>query len=420
MAKLFIKKYGRDIRDDQDLAEDVADPPDEAANEVVHEVLTEEEQAFRADHLKTLRSRIGIGTGVIRRAPEGRQGEFKELFTGVLDGMLKPQRGRLNHFYSRKFYDMRIKPHEGTAERWELETPEFQRECEIAEQEREHDQAVAAWKASMADSPSRTQRNRVNAAYYLQPFVDAIQARFGMCAMVLLAGPIGIRGGRIGVQVCTLEQRRDLHRKLADFRLADAECQARAVASPDGEDVESSAGPAAAISSSGSAGNGGGGSVATGLVATGLTSAASPAGGASDGGFCIDAYTGGCPMGNGDDGDEDEEAHEPPPASKVSSHTTSIGSATTAPTGLPKWLAAVSDVTWVLEKVLASGEIGSHDADDTDGEEAPEKKRKRQGSGGAGKKKTAGKDKAGEIDAPTEEEAAEGSGNGRLGPTARH
>lgn len=56
MAKLFIKKYGRDIRDDQDLAEDVADPPDEAANEVVHEVLTEEEQAFRADHLKTLRS----------------------------------------------------------------------------------------------------------------------------------------------------------------------------------------------------------------------------------------------------------------------------------------------------------------------------------------------------------------------------
>jgi hypothetical protein len=108
---------------------------------------------------------------------------FKELFTGVLDSApLKPQRGRLNHFYSRKFYDTRIKPHvdarmeslkrraefageaepelidvvaKVTAEQWELETPEFQRECEVAK-EREHDQAVAAWKASMADSPSRT------------------------------------------------------------------------------------------------------------------------------------------------------------------------------------------------------------------------------------------------------------------------
>jgi hypothetical protein len=56
MAKLFIKKYGRNIRDDQDLAEDIADLPDEAANKVVHKVLTKEEQAFRADHLKSLRS----------------------------------------------------------------------------------------------------------------------------------------------------------------------------------------------------------------------------------------------------------------------------------------------------------------------------------------------------------------------------
>ncbi|KAJ6478375.1 hypothetical protein C8R45DRAFT_934145 [Mycena sanguinolenta] len=39
-----------------------------------------------------------------------------------------------------------------------------------------------------------------NVAYHLQPFVDAIHDRFGMCVSVLLAGPIGIRGGRIGVQ----------------------------------------------------------------------------------------------------------------------------------------------------------------------------------------------------------------------------
>jgi hypothetical protein len=54
MAKLFVKKYGRDLADDQDFAVDVADPPDSAANEVVHEVLSEEEKGFRAAHHKAL------------------------------------------------------------------------------------------------------------------------------------------------------------------------------------------------------------------------------------------------------------------------------------------------------------------------------------------------------------------------------
>jgi hypothetical protein len=56
MAKLFVKKYGHHLADDQDFDVDVADPPDSAADEVVHEVLTEEEQEFRAEHHKTLRT----------------------------------------------------------------------------------------------------------------------------------------------------------------------------------------------------------------------------------------------------------------------------------------------------------------------------------------------------------------------------
>jgi hypothetical protein len=32
MSKLYVKKYGWHLVDDQDLAEDVEDPPDEAAN----------------------------------------------------------------------------------------------------------------------------------------------------------------------------------------------------------------------------------------------------------------------------------------------------------------------------------------------------------------------------------------------------
>jgi hypothetical protein len=55
MSKLYIKKYGHHLADDQDFAFDVADPPDEAADEVVHEVLDSEEEAFRKAYLKTLR-----------------------------------------------------------------------------------------------------------------------------------------------------------------------------------------------------------------------------------------------------------------------------------------------------------------------------------------------------------------------------
>jgi hypothetical protein len=55
MVKLYILKYGYHLADNQDLAEDVDDPPDSAANEVVHEVLTEEEKTFRQEYAKKLR-----------------------------------------------------------------------------------------------------------------------------------------------------------------------------------------------------------------------------------------------------------------------------------------------------------------------------------------------------------------------------
>lgn len=54
MVKLYILKYGYHLADNQDLAEDVDDPPDSAANEVVHEVLTEE-KTFRQEYAKKLR-----------------------------------------------------------------------------------------------------------------------------------------------------------------------------------------------------------------------------------------------------------------------------------------------------------------------------------------------------------------------------
>jgi hypothetical protein len=54
MAKLYILKYGYEPADYQDLEYDVEDPPDEMADEVVHEVLTQEEKELRATYRKTL------------------------------------------------------------------------------------------------------------------------------------------------------------------------------------------------------------------------------------------------------------------------------------------------------------------------------------------------------------------------------
>ncbi|KAJ7806528.1 hypothetical protein B0H14DRAFT_3484013 [Mycena olivaceomarginata] len=90
-----------------------------------------------------------------------------------------------------------------TAECWNGETEEFRQDCELA-MEREYQQALKGWEASLSDTPTRLAEEIAatftNAAFYLQPFVDAIQQRFGMCATVLLAGPIGERDGKIGVQ----------------------------------------------------------------------------------------------------------------------------------------------------------------------------------------------------------------------------
>ncbi|KAJ7301194.1 hypothetical protein DFH08DRAFT_978973 [Mycena albidolilacea] len=170
MSKLYVKKYGYHLADDQDLAEDVEDPPDEAADEVVHEVMLPEEQQFRVQYTKNLRTRIGVWYhaqyGLLLKSDKT---AFQELFTGILDGMPpKPQRGHMLHFYSRKFYELHIKEDveermasltrraglageagpkhidviaKVTVECWDQETVEFQQDCELA-MECEYQQAL--------------------------------------------------------------------------------------------------------------------------------------------------------------------------------------------------------------------------------------------------------------------------------------
>ncbi|KAJ7888647.1 hypothetical protein B0H14DRAFT_3714875 [Mycena olivaceomarginata] len=298
MVKLYIKKYGRHLADDQDFAFDVADPPDKAANEVVHEVLDSEEEAFRKAYLKTLRGRISqwyrLNYGSLIKSDKT---AFKEMFTGALDGAPpKPQRGRPIHFYSRKYYDTRIKSRveerleslkrraerdgngmpqtidvisKVTAEMYNEESPVFREEIELAA-EREYQQAVKAWEVSLADSPTRTPEEMAatlaNAAYYLQPFAEAIQQRFGMCVSILLCGPIGERGGRVGVQSIHAGETRgvapmdwpvfdwqgymEVEARMIEFGsqcFSEVECKARAVASKPGRGASAATTPPSTV-----------------------------------------------------------------------------------------------------------------------------------------------------------------------------
>ncbi|KAJ6447892.1 hypothetical protein C8R45DRAFT_1115647 [Mycena sanguinolenta] len=108
MTRLYAIKYGLWMADNENLAHDVEDPPDDAANEVVHEKAADgnEEQAKQ---FKYIRTRIGewyrrTYSGLLKSDTTA----FNELFTGVLAP--KPMRGQLLHYYSRKCYDTRVKP----------------------------------------------------------------------------------------------------------------------------------------------------------------------------------------------------------------------------------------------------------------------------------------------------------------------
>ncbi|KAJ7809733.1 hypothetical protein B0H14DRAFT_2607887 [Mycena olivaceomarginata] len=55
VAKLYFKKYGYYLEDDQDFAVNIADPPDLAADNIVQEMLSPEEVMFRAECVAKLR-----------------------------------------------------------------------------------------------------------------------------------------------------------------------------------------------------------------------------------------------------------------------------------------------------------------------------------------------------------------------------
>ncbi|KAJ7161947.1 hypothetical protein C8R43DRAFT_1123657 [Mycena crocata] len=229
LAKLYVLKYPRGMKDDEDLEYDIEDPPDEAANQVVNVRLDPGEVKARQDYFKFVRERIGPWyRGHCSSLLKREKATLGQLLGGLADVMRpKPRRPHVTHYYSSKYYDDRVEPevakrmkalerragytgekvphrivvqNEMTKECWDAETPEFQAEM-LRGLNKEYDIALKGWRESMADGPSRTAEefstSLTSAAHYLQPFCEAIEEKLGMVVAVLLAGPIGDRGGRI-------------------------------------------------------------------------------------------------------------------------------------------------------------------------------------------------------------------------------
>ncbi|KAJ7713261.1 hypothetical protein B0H14DRAFT_3523509 [Mycena olivaceomarginata] len=365
LTKLYLVKYGYHLADEEDFEVDVADPPDWVANKVVNEVLTEEESTFRQEYYGRFRDRLGQW---YRREYASLLEEDKTTFTDIFgqlgEGTRKPpRRPQLMHFYSEKRYDSHIRPRveerkraleqraEFTGEKvpvaikiqnvvtkecWDEESLAYQEEM-VRERERQHERHVKAWRDSNADGPNRTPEefsaSLKSAAHYLQPFVDIIADRYGMCVSILMVGPIGEHGGRIEMRSVHSGKTRGLVEKdwplhdpegftrvqesMVDFGhhvFSQAERDARitAVQEPDtadGMSVSSGAAPTAAVrnASPNGAGFSSAAALGAGAAASGPAGAPNRIAAAADG---ASGGSGGTPEengGGGGDGPADEE-----------------------------------------------------------------------------------------------------------------
>ncbi|KAJ7030501.1 hypothetical protein C8F04DRAFT_1263801 [Mycena alexandri] len=232
ITNLYALKYGYEMADHEDLAEDKPDPTDPDAEILGSADLTEEEAAERsATHLQ-IRKRIAAWYCRTYRGLDARE---KNIFTEIMAGIEStgpsyPKRAQPIHFYSRKYYEEKVKArfearwatevqrakdlempepeaikirNAVTKEVFEEETPEFQAELKLAV-EAEHVAAVRAWELTSSQAETKTPQEMnaalKNAAYYLEPLANAIRDKFLLNCTILVCGPMGDRGGAIEVR----------------------------------------------------------------------------------------------------------------------------------------------------------------------------------------------------------------------------
>ncbi|KAJ7148594.1 hypothetical protein C8R46DRAFT_1231087 [Mycena filopes] len=231
VAVAYLAVYGyhtafnKDLEEGQTVADDV--DPDEDVDS-----LDPEEATFRAEYFKLLRTKIGAWfNGHYGGSVEGKQKNvnFKTLFNKPELAPPAPIKPRLTDYYSRLFYAERVRPrfiarwaaitrglssgekppapvtvrNKVTREAWDAETTAFREEVALAV-EKEHQVALEAYSTAVSgDTPTTAAEYNValnNAAYYLQPFVDAASLHFGMNVSLLMCGPIPDRGGAIEIR----------------------------------------------------------------------------------------------------------------------------------------------------------------------------------------------------------------------------
>ncbi|KAJ7021770.1 hypothetical protein C8F04DRAFT_1273345 [Mycena alexandri] len=209
ITNLYIQKYGYDLKDEDDLEEDVADPTDPNARDPDMGTLTKEEADRRSKISST--DLLSVGANI---------------------GATHPMKMQTWQYYSKLHYEERVKPRfegrvEGraaagkgpgparapcgqgarggwTRQAWQEESDDF-KALVAAAQNKEYAQILRAWElgprgGEFAHTAEELHATLKNAALYLQPLADTIQERFSMNVAIMLCGPIGEHGGAIEVR----------------------------------------------------------------------------------------------------------------------------------------------------------------------------------------------------------------------------
>ncbi|KAJ7863655.1 hypothetical protein B0H14DRAFT_2574824 [Mycena olivaceomarginata] len=252
IAHLYLAKYGynldwhEDLHSDQDVADDV-DPTEDVNSldpEEAEHVLQEIEAGFWYN--------TQYGGSVEKKKNKT---SFKALFNKPeLETRPRPVKPRIFHFYSRRFYQERVKPrvtarwaalsrlenppkeitmrNAVTKECWASESDAFKAEVEAA-LESEHKlrwTRTPSRRLERRRPPPRNTTSLNNAAYYLQPFANAAHERYGMNVAILLCGPIPDRGGRIEMRSVHAGMSNGLVPRIwSDFDRGEVECCARSL-----------------------------------------------------------------------------------------------------------------------------------------------------------------------------------------------
>ncbi|KAF8145913.1 hypothetical protein K438DRAFT_1781538 [Mycena galopus ATCC 62051] len=218
VSNLFVHKYGYDMKDEDDLDEDVPDPTDPNGPDADALSLDKEEADRRSAISAQVRSVCVLrlpghladrprcfrgsarGTGhSMGGGDNGQKNALLQLLEGRSEAYASTKPGKQQpwQFYSKLFYEERVKTRFEAA--WKVAV---QRAKDL-EQPAPHDARVRAWEVGrveiprsaeeMAALPELTRPSSAlnNAGHYLQPLADAIHQMFGMMVAIMLGGPIG-------------------------------------------------------------------------------------------------------------------------------------------------------------------------------------------------------------------------------------